>query len=121
MTDNKVKYLYVAGLAAMLADIMPTPADALYFIRQRHLKQKLENGEITPKQYWVKEATAYYSLNTLWWGAVLGITFGVKGGFKTKATVMGGLVAAGLVVYVIHKNIRKDEEYYKQHPLRNNG
>jgi hypothetical protein len=102
--------LYAGALGLLLSDILPTPADALYFNLQQKNKAKLEKGEITPKQYWTRDAVLYYGLNPIWWGIVLGGIYFTKGDYTQKAKVGVGLLAMGVVVAVLHKNIKKDEE-----------
>ena len=46
-------YAGIIGLA--LSDIIPTPADALYFYRQQKLREEFEKGQISPKRYWIDE------------------------------------------------------------------
>lgn len=102
--------LYAGALGLLLSDIIPTPADAVYFRLQQSNKAKLEANQITPKQYWTRDAVAYYGLNPLWWGLVLGTLYLTKGDYTDKAKVGLGLIAAGAVFGVLSKNIRKDEE-----------
>jgi len=102
--------LYAGALGLLLSDILPTPADALYFNLQQKNKAKLESGEITPKQYWQRDAIYYYGLNPIWWALVLGAMYYTKGDYSQKAKVGVGLLASGIVIAVIHKNIKKDEE-----------
>ena len=109
---HKTNLLYALGVGLLLSDLIPTPADALYFYKQRKNKQKLENKEITPKQYWIRDAMGYYGFNALWWSSVLGATILLGKDYKQKRDILIGLVAGGLVVGVIAKNIKKDEEYY---------
>jgi len=105
--------LYTAGISFILADAIPTPADAFYFNLEQKNKAKLESGEITPKQYWTREATSYYLSNIVWWSLVLGAMVYTKGDYTQKAKVGLGILATGVVVAVIHKNIKKDEELLK--------
>jgi hypothetical protein len=102
--------LYATALGLLLSDVIPTPADALYFNLQQKNKAKLEAKEITPKQYWTRDAIYYYGLNPLWWSLVLGAIYFTKGDYTKKAKVGLGLLATGFVVAVIHKNIKKDEK-----------
>lgn len=106
--------LYAGALGLLLSDIIPTPADALYFNLQQKNKAKLESGAITPKQYWTRDVVTYYGLNPLWWSLVLGAMIYTKGDYTQKAKVGFGILAAGAVVAVIHKNIKKDEELLKR-------
>lgn len=118
MTEsNKTKALYAVGLGLLLSDLIPTPSDAVYFYRQRINKQRLEKQEITPKQYWLKDAINYYGLNALWWGGVLLATYYIGKDYKQKRNILIGLIAGGAVVGVIAKNIKKDEEFYKKNGI----
>lgn len=100
--------LYAGAIGLLLSDVIPTPADSLYFSLMQKNKRKLENGEITPKQYWERDAFLYYSLNPLWWGLVLAALYYTKGEYTTKMRVGFGIIAAGGVIGVLNKNIQKD-------------
>ena len=102
--------LYAGAIGLLLSDIIPTPADAVYFNLQQKNKAKLNAKEITPQQYWTRDAIYYYGLNPIWWGIILGTLYIAHGDYTQKAKVGLGLVAAGVVVAVLHKNIKKDEE-----------
>lgn len=121
MESQKIKILYAVGLGLVLSDIIPTPVDAVVFWRQGVNKQKLEKSEITPKQYWVKETANYYLLNPIWWGAVLIASHYFGKSYEQKRNIFIGVIAAGVVVAVVSKNIKKDEEFYKNHSLVPNG
>ena len=100
--------LYAGALGLLLSDVIPTPADSLYFSLMQKNKRKLENKEITPKQYWEREALLYYGLNPIWWSVVLGALYLTKGEDTTKMKVGLGIIAAGGVIGVLNKNIQKD-------------
>jgi hypothetical protein len=102
--------LYAGTLGLLLSDIIPTPADALYFRLQEKNKQKLEKKEITPRQYWTRDALAYYGLNPLWWSLVLGAVILTKGSVGDKAKVGLGMIGAGVVFGVLNKNIKEEEK-----------
>ena len=106
--------IYAGAIGLLLSDVIPTPADGLYFSLQQKNKAKLEAKEITPKQYWTRDAIYYYGLNPLWWALVLGALYYTKGDYTKKAKVGVGLLAAGVVLSVIHKNIKKDEALLKK-------
>lgn len=102
--------VFIAGMIGLVAsDIIPTPGDALYFWDQQRLKKKLENKEITAKQYWLKNAAGYYLYNSLWWGAVFGISMLAGGSFSHKMKIALALTGGGAVIGVIHQNIKKDK------------
>lgn len=100
--------IFTAVLTAAVTDLVPTPADALYFYDTDRLKNKLAAGKITPKQFWVKEAVGYYLYNPAWWLLFFGIMVAVGGDYKHKAKVGAAILGAGGVVTVIYKNIKKD-------------
>lgn len=117
--STNTKLLYAVGVGLILSDIIPTPADGLVFYRQGINKQALEKGEITPKQYWQREAFNYYALNPIWWLGVLSVTYAFGKSYEQKRNILLSLVAGGIVVGVLAKNIKKDEEFYKKE--LNNG
>jgi uncharacterized membrane protein YkvI len=102
--------IYTAILSAMIANVMPTPADAIYFWRQSVNKDKLESGEITPTQYWTRDVVGYYTYTALWYGLVLTIVASMGGTYQTKAKILLGTLGAGVVVGVVANNIKKDEK-----------
>lgn len=106
--------LYTASLSFIFADLVPTPADAWYFNFQQKNKAKLQEGIITPRQYWVRDAESYYFGNIVWWSLVLGAMVLTKGDYSKKAKIGLGIVAGGMVLGVLSKNIKKDEELMKK-------
>ena len=102
--------VYATMLGLFMSDILPTPADGIYFKVMRKNKEKLINREITPKQYWVRDATLYYTLNPIYWALLFGAVVAVKGDYNTKVRVGLSIVAAGAVIGILHSNIKKDEE-----------
>lgn len=105
--------LYAGLLGLVVSDIVPTPADAIYFRLMEKNKQKLENNEISPRQYWTRDAMLYYGLNPLWWTLVLVAVVSTKGGLDQKLKIGIGLVGAGAVFGVINKNIKEEESRKK--------
>lgn len=113
-SGHGVGILYAGLIGLALSDIIPTPADALYFYNQQRLKEKFAKKEITPDKYWFKEGANYYGLNLLWWLTVIGVVSITKGGLKRKASVGVSVIAAGAVIGVIALNIKKDKELQKR-------
>lgn len=105
--------LYAGLLGLLISDIVPTPADALYFRLMEKNKQKLENKEITPRQYWTRDAVLYYGLNPLWWSIVLGAVVLTKGDLSNKIKVGLAVVGGGVVIGALSKNIREEESRKK--------
>lgn len=105
--------LYAGLLGLLVSDIVPTPADALYFRLMEKNKQKLENKQITPREYWTRDAVLYYGLNPLWWSIVLGAVVLTKGDLSNKIKVGLALVGGGAVFGALSKNIREEEALKK--------
>ena len=105
--------IYAGAIGLILSDIIPTPADALYFYTEKKLRDQWVNKTITPKQYWVRSASAYYLYNPIWWTLVLGAMHYTEGGFKQKAKI--GLIAigAGAVIGMIYRNYKVDIQKVK--------
>jgi uncharacterized membrane protein YkvI len=107
-SHHKTTILYALGTGLLLSDLIPTPADAVYFNYQRNNKQKVEEKTITPKQYWTRDAIGYYTFNAVWWTSVLGLSYFLGKDYYQKRNLMIGLIAGGVVLSVLHKNIEKD-------------
>jgi len=102
--------IMTAIFAAAIANALPTPADARYFAAQQRWKEQLEDGKITPKQYWVKDILNYYTFTAGWYVLVGVVLLAVgNGDYNRTAKIAILLVAGGLVVGVAQKNISKDE------------
>jgi uncharacterized membrane protein YkvI len=107
--------LFIAtGVGLILSDIIPTPADALYFNLTAKWKNQLEDGMITPKQYWTKNAVAYYGLNPIWWSLVVGSSIFLGKSIEQKFTIFIALLSGGALVGVLGKNIKNDVSRYEQ-------
>jgi hypothetical protein len=97
--------IYAGAIGLLLSDVIPTPADAVYFYSVNKWKKQLENKEITPKQYWIRDAVAYYTYNPIWWAIVLSSLYYTKGNYSDKIKVGVAVISAGAVLAVINKNI----------------
>jgi hypothetical protein len=102
--------LYAGAIGLILSDIIPTPADALYFHTEKKLRDLWTEQKITPKQYWVRSASAYYLYNPIWWILVLGVMHYKQGDFKDKAKIGLAMIGVGAVLGVIYRNYKKDIE-----------
>lgn len=114
-SEHGIGALYIGIIAAALGEILPDPSDALYFYLDRKWRVKLEEGQITPEEYWKKKTSAYYFLDFFWWLIILLIAVLVKGDIKKKALVVGAVVGGGAVLGIIFQNIRKDEEFFAKY------
>lgn len=106
--------LYAGLLGLALSDAIPTPADALYFYRQRKIREKFEKGEISAKSFWLEETLGYYGYNVAWWLLLFGVVASIKGDFDKKLEVAIAMVAGGAVIGVIGRNIQEDVKLQKQ-------
>lgn len=101
--------LYAGLLGLMLSDLIPTPADALYFRDERKLRNRWKEKDILPEDYWEKSASNYYLYNAIWWGLVGLATIYTKGSAEKKFLTLGGLIGAGAVAAVLYTNVQKDK------------
>lgn len=106
--------IYGVGAGLIASDIIPTPADALYFRAMAKNKRLLESGKITPKQYWTRDAVLYYGLNPIWWSLVLGAVVLTKGDINDKLKIGLALIGGGAVIGVLAKNIREEQQGIKK-------
>jgi hypothetical protein len=103
--------IYTALIAAMAANAIPTVADGFYFSLQQKWKQELQEGKITPEQYWKRDILHYYTITAGYYGVVLLTMLALnKNSFSTNSKILLGLLGGGLVVAVGMKNIQKDKE-----------
>jgi hypothetical protein len=109
--------LYAGAVGLILSDIVPTPADALYFYTEKKLRDKWKNGEITPEQYWKKTAMAYYLYNPIWWILVIAVIYNVPGDVAKKAKIGLAVAGAGAVIGVIYRNYSQDIKQIRQEVL----
>lgn len=115
--NPKEQLIYAAIIGAAIGDALPTVADYVYFNKQQELKEKLNNGEITPKEYWRKEALYYYGSNSAYWALVALILYNIKGDYHTKIKAALWIIGGSAVLGILAKNIRKDNEYFKTHKI----
>ena len=109
MNEAHKNTLLLGGMIGLvISDIIPTPADGIFFHLQQLNKTKLNNKEITPKQYWIRNTVAYYGLNPIWWSLFALVTFYSSQESNTRIKIALGLLAGGMVFAVISKNIKKD-------------
>lgn len=113
--NTKEQLIYAAIIGAAIGDALPTVADFVYFNKQQELKEKLNNGEIEPKEYWKKEALYYYGTNSAYWALIALILYNIKGDYHTKIKAALWIIGGSAVLGILAKNIRKDDEYYRTH------
>jgi hypothetical protein len=102
--------IYTALIAAMLANCIPTVADGWYFSLQQKWKQQLNEGEITPEQFWRRDVINYYTITAGYYGVVLLTMLALnKNSFSSNSKLLLALIGGGVVVGVASKNIEKDK------------
>ena len=109
--------LYAGAVGLILSDIIPTPADALYFYTEKKLRDKWKNGEIAPEKYWKKTAMAYYLYNPIWWILVLAVVYNIEGDLEKKAKIGLALAGAGAVIGIIYRNYSQDIKQIREEVL----
>lgn len=111
--------IITALLAAAISNALPTPADGLYFNMQQKIKEKLEKGEITPKEYWTKDILHYYTFTTAWYIFLVLIVLALGGKYETNAKILIVIISGGFVLSVWKKNIEKDMAIQRLQKLQN--
>jgi len=101
--------LLVAIASAAIANSLPTPMDSIYFYRVSELKRQYEAGNISAEKFEWHTMGEYYCWTTLWYLGIGGILLATNNDYKNNIKILFTLVAAGLVVGVVQKNIEKDK------------
>lgn len=102
--------LYAALIAAMVSNFLPTVADGWYFSLQQKWKQQLNEGEITPEQFWRRDVVNYYTITAGYYGVILLTMLALnKNSFSSNSKLLLGLIGGGVVVSVAMKNVEKDK------------
>jgi len=103
--------IYTALIAAMLANAIPTIADGFYFSLQQKWKQQLEEGKITPEQFWTRDVGNYYTITAGYYAVLLLVMLSLnKNSFANNSKILLGLIGGGVVIGVAAKNIQKDKQ-----------
>lgn len=108
-SEHAIGALYIALIAFVLADAIPTPADAITLTWQRNLRDKWKAGTISAASFWRGDVAAYYLPNILWWTLVFFIVVAIPGSAKNKLYVALGVIGAGIVIGVVYNLYKKDE------------
>ena len=111
--------LYTALLGAMIANAVPTPFDAIYFRNVNRLERQFDAGEITAEKLEWNVAGQYYAWTALWYATLFTGIYAFGGKYKTNARILLALVAGGLVIGAVQKNIQFNKEVQKRIELKN--
>jgi len=106
--------LYTALLAGAVANMIPTPFDSIYFRRMNKLQRDYDEDKISPEALEWHVAGEYYLWTTLWYGALFTGIYAFGGKYKTNAKILLGVVAGGLVIGAVNKNIEINKQLKAQ-------
>lgn len=106
--------LYTALLAAAAANMIPTPFDSIYFRRMNKLQRDYDDDKITPESLEWHVAGEYYLWTALWYGALFTGIYAFGGKYKTNAKILLGVIAGGLVIGAVNKNIEINKQIKAQ-------
>lgn len=102
--------IYTALIAAGLANMIPTPFDSIYFRRVNQLERDFDEGKISATSLETHVALEYYVWTAAWYAALFTGVYAFGGKYKNNARVLLGLVAGGLVIGAVQKNIEIDKQ-----------
>ena len=106
--------LYTALLAAAIANTIPTPFDSIYFRRVNKLQREYDEDKISPEKLEWHVAAEYYLWTSLWYATLFTGVYAFGGKYKTNAKILLGLVAGGLVIGAVNKNIQINKQLKAQ-------
>jgi len=107
--------IYMALIAAILANCTPTIADGIYFNLQQKWEQEKEEGKITPEQFWTYDLMGYYGVTAGYYVVLLLTMLALgKTDYSTKSKILLSIVGGGVVIGVAMKNAQKDKEFKAQ-------
>jgi hypothetical protein len=106
--------IYTALLAAMAANAIPTPMDSIYFKRVNRLERDFDDGKISAEKLEWHVAGEYYLWTAAWYAALFTGIYAFGGKYKNNARILLALVAGGLVIGAVQKNIAVDKEIQKK-------
>jgi hypothetical protein len=102
--------IYTALISAAIANTLPTPFDGIYFRRVNKLERDFDEGKITASKLEWHIAGEYYLWTSLWYASLFTGIYAFGGKYKNNARILLALVASGLVVGAVAKNIEVDKE-----------
>ena len=105
--------LYTALLAAAIANTLPTPFDSIYFRRMNMLQRQYDEDKISPEKLEWHMAGEYYLWTSAWYATLFTGIYAFGGKYKTNAKIILALVAGGLVVGAVNKNIEINKQLKK--------
>jgi hypothetical protein len=109
--------LYTALIAGAIANTLPTPFDSIYFRRINKLERDFDAGTISAEKLEWHVALEYYAWTSLWYVTLFTGIYAIGGQYKNNARILLALVAGGLVLGSVNKNIEVDKEIEKRKEL----
>jgi hypothetical protein len=107
--DNASAGLYTLLIGMALGNLLPSPSDAVFFSYEKKLRDKWKRGELTAKQFWIKNTASYYFIPFTYWALLAFIVVNIKGDYHKKLKVAGALIGAGIALGVILKMMQSDK------------
>ena len=102
--------IYTALIAAAIANTLPTPFDGIYFTRVNKLQRDYDDKKITAESLEWHVAGEYYIWTSLWYVALFTGVYAFGGKYKNNARILLGVLAGGLVIGAVNKNIKINKE-----------
>ena len=106
--------IYTALIAAAIANTLPTPFDSIYFRRVNKLERGFDEGNVSAEKLEWRVAGEYYLWTSLWYVTLFTGIYAFGGKYKNNAKILLALMAGGLVVGAVNKNIEVDKEIEKK-------
>jgi len=106
--------IYTALLAAMIANTLPTPFDSIYFRRVNKLQRQYDLNEITPEKLEWHIAGEYYLWTSGYYALLFTGIYAFGGKYKNNAKILLTLLAGGLVLGAVNKNIEINKKIKEQ-------
>jgi len=110
--------IYTALIAAAVANTLPTPFDGIYFRRVNKLQRDYDDKTISAEKLEWHVAGEYYLWTSLWYATLFTGIYAFGGKYKTNARILLALVAGGLVLGAVQKNIQVDKEIEAKNKLK---
>jgi len=111
--------IFTALLAGAIANTLPTPFDSIYFRRINKLERDFDDGLITAETLEWHVAAEYYVWTTLWYVTLFGIIYSLGGKYKNNMRILLVLIAGGLVIGAVQKNIEYDYQVQQRKQQKN--
>lgn len=108
-SNHALGALFIALLAFIVADLIPTPGDAVTLKLQRDLRDEWKAGTISADEFWKRNIRAYLIPNLIWWFLVLLIVVNAPVSPRHKIYLALILIGAGASVAIVYNLYKKDK------------